>query len=44
VLAGTAAELAGNPDVQELYLGVGDAGHRRSYRNARHHKRRRSWL
>jgi branched-chain amino acid transport system ATP-binding protein len=44
VLAGTAAELAGNPDVQELYLGVGDAGHRRSYRDVKHHRRRRSWL
>jgi branched-chain amino acid transport system ATP-binding protein len=43
VLAGTAAELAGNSDVQELYLGIGAAGHRRSYRDVKRH-RRRSWL
>jgi branched-chain amino acid transport system ATP-binding protein len=44
VLAGTAAELADNPDVKELYLGVGEAGHRRSYRGVKHHKRRKGWL
>jgi len=44
VLEGTAAELADNPDVKELYLGVGDAGHRRSYRDVKHYKRRNRWL
>ena len=33
-LAGSAAELADNPDVKQFYLGVGEAGHRRSYRDA----------
>jgi branched-chain amino acid transport system ATP-binding protein len=44
VLAGTAAELADNPDVKELYLGVGESGHRRSYRDVKHYKRRKGWL
>jgi branched-chain amino acid transport system ATP-binding protein len=44
VLAGTAAELADNPDVKEFYLGVGDTGQRRSYRDAKHYKRRKRWL
>jgi branched-chain amino acid transport system ATP-binding protein len=39
-LAGSAAELSGNPDVQQFYLGVGEAGQRRSYRDAGHRKRR----
>jgi branched-chain amino acid transport system ATP-binding protein len=42
-LAGSAAELAGNPDVQQFYLGVGEAGHRRSYRDAGPRKRRTRW-
>jgi branched-chain amino acid transport system ATP-binding protein len=40
VLSGSAAELAGNRDVQQFYLGVGESGHRRSYRDAKHYKRR----
>ena len=43
VLEGPAAELASNPDVQEFYLGLGEAGHRRSYRDVKHYKRRRPW-
>jgi branched-chain amino acid transport system ATP-binding protein len=43
-LAGSAAELAGNPDVQQFYLGAGEAGHRRSYRDAGHRKRRTRWI
>jgi branched-chain amino acid transport system ATP-binding protein len=43
VLLGTAAELARNPEVQERYLGIGDAGHRRSYQDARHTRRRKRW-
>jgi branched-chain amino acid transport system ATP-binding protein len=42
VLAGTAAELADNPEVQELYLGLGDAGARRSYRDVKQHDKRRT--
>jgi branched-chain amino acid transport system ATP-binding protein len=44
VLEGTAAELAANPDVKEFYLGLGETGHRRSYREVKHYKRRKRWL
>jgi len=44
VLEGTAAELAANPDVKEFYLGLGETGHRRSYRDVKHYKRRKRWL
>ncbi|WP_204012974.1 ABC transporter ATP-binding protein [Virgisporangium aurantiacum] len=44
VLAGTAADLADNPDVKEFYLGLGEAGGRRSYRDVKHYKRRKRWL
>jgi branched-chain amino acid transport system ATP-binding protein len=44
VLAGTGAELADNSDVQEFYLGLGEAGGRRSYRDVKHYKRRKRWL
>jgi branched-chain amino acid transport system ATP-binding protein len=44
VLEGTAAQLAGNPDVKEFYLGLGETGHRRTYREVKHYKRRKRWL
>ncbi|MBW3606450.1 MAG: ABC transporter ATP-binding protein [Actinobacteria bacterium] len=44
VLAGPAGELAENPDVKEFYLGVAESGGRRSYRDVKHHKRRKRWL
>jgi branched-chain amino acid transport system ATP-binding protein len=44
VLDGPAADLADNPDVKEFYLGLGDAGHRRRYRDVKHYKRRKRWL
>jgi len=44
VLEGTAAELAENPDVKEFYLGLGDEGSRKSYRDVKHYKRRKRWL
>jgi branched-chain amino acid transport system ATP-binding protein len=44
VLEGTAAALADNPDVKEFYLGLGEAGSRRSYREVKHYKRRKRWL
>jgi branched-chain amino acid transport system ATP-binding protein len=44
VLEGTAAELAANPDVKEFYLGLSDAGRRRSYRDTKHYRRRKRWL
>ena len=38
VLEGTASELKDNPDVKEFYLGVTEAGGRKSY------KRRKRWM
>ena len=39
-----AAELADNPDVKEFYLGLGEAGARKRYRDVKHYKRRKRWL
>jgi branched-chain amino acid transport system ATP-binding protein len=44
VLDGPAPELAKNPDVMEFYLGLTEAGERRSYRAVKHYKRRKRWL
>jgi branched-chain amino acid transport system ATP-binding protein len=44
VLEGTAEELQGNPDVKEFYLGLGDSGSRKSFRDVKHYKRRKRWL
>ncbi|MFW6203460.1 MAG: ABC transporter ATP-binding protein [Actinomycetota bacterium] len=44
VLEGPARELADNPDVKEFYLGIGESGQRRSYREVKHYKRRKRWL
>ena len=43
VMEGTAADLAGNEDVKEFYLGISGAG-RRSFRDAKHYRRRKRWL
>ena len=47
VLEGTAQHLRSNDDVKEFYLGMGgrgDAGARRSFRDAKSYKRRKRWL
>jgi branched-chain amino acid transport system ATP-binding protein len=44
VLEGPAAELRENPDVKEFYLGLGDEGGRKSFRDVKHYKRRKRWL
>lgn len=44
VMEGTSLELSNNPDVQEFYLGVGEAGSRKSFRDVKHYKRRKRWL
>jgi branched-chain amino acid transport system ATP-binding protein len=44
VLDGPAGELKRNPDIQEFYLGLSDAGERRNYRDVKHYKRRKRWL
>ena len=38
-----AAQLAGNEDVREFYLGLTE-GKRRSFREVRHYRRRKRWL
>ncbi|HJS33751.1 MAG TPA: ABC transporter ATP-binding protein [Alphaproteobacteria bacterium] len=43
VLDGSAAELRGNEDVKEFYLGLSASG-RKSYRDVKHYKRRKRWL
>jgi branched-chain amino acid transport system ATP-binding protein len=43
VMDGDAATLAGNADVKEFYLGLGGAG-RKSFRDAKHYRRRKRWL
>ncbi|NLG22594.1 MAG: ABC transporter ATP-binding protein [Actinomycetales bacterium] len=44
VLEGPAKDLAENPDVKEFYLGLGEEGSRKSYRDVKHYKRRKRWL
>ncbi len=44
VLEGRAADLRENPDVKEFYLGLGEEGGRKSYRDVKHYKRRKRWL
>jgi len=41
VLQGPAADLRENADIKEFYLGLNEVGARRSYRDARQHRRRR---
>jgi branched-chain amino acid transport system ATP-binding protein len=44
VLDGEPARLRDNEDVKEFYLGLGEAGQRKSYRDVKHYKRRKRWL
>ena len=44
VLDGTAAALMENEDIKEFYLGLSLKGRRKSYRDAKHYKRRKRWL
>ena len=44
VLDGDDAKLANNEDVREFYMGLGDLGQRKSYREVKHYKRRKRWL
>jgi branched-chain amino acid transport system ATP-binding protein len=39
---GTADELLGDRDIQEFYLGVGEAG-RRSFRDVKSYRRKKRW-
>ena len=44
VLEGQPDKLRENEDVKEFYLGLGEMGQRKSYRNFKHYKRRKRWL
>ncbi|MGI9332799.1 MAG: ABC transporter ATP-binding protein [Gammaproteobacteria bacterium] len=44
VLQGAARELAGNADIKEFYLGLSEAGARKSFRDVKHYRRRKRWL
>jgi len=44
VLDGPAAEISGNSDIREFYLGYSDKGGRKNYREVKHYKRRKRWL
>ena len=44
VLDDTAERLMKNEDVKEFYMGLGELGQRKSYRQVKHYKRRKRWL
>ncbi len=44
VLEGPAAALRQNSDIKEFYLGLNEAGARKSYLGLKHYKRRKRWL
>jgi branched-chain amino acid transport system ATP-binding protein len=44
VLEGPAAALRQNSDIKEFYLGLNEAGARKSYGDLKHYKRRKRWL
>jgi branched-chain amino acid transport system ATP-binding protein len=44
VIEGPTERLARDPDVREFYLGIGETGSSRNYREIKHYKRRKRWL
>lgn len=44
VMDGSAEMLASNEDIKEFYLGLSQAGERKSYRDVKRYKRRKRWL
>jgi branched-chain amino acid transport system ATP-binding protein len=44
VFDGPAAALRGNDDVREFYLGLSEAGRRKSFRDVKFYKRRKRWV
>jgi branched-chain amino acid transport system ATP-binding protein len=44
VLDGDARTISENEDVKEFYLGLSGVGHRKSYRDVKHYRRRKRWL
>ena len=43
-LDGEARAISENEDIREFYLGLTGVGQRKSYRDAKHYKRRKRWL
>ena len=44
VIDGKSDELRENSDIKEFYLGIGESGARKSYRDTKHYRRRKRWL
>ncbi|MBU2552396.1 MAG: ABC transporter ATP-binding protein [Proteobacteria bacterium] len=44
VMDGPAEKVRDNPDIKEFYLGLGEFGSRKSYKDVKHYKRRKRWL
>jgi branched-chain amino acid transport system ATP-binding protein len=44
VLDGDARTISDNEDIKEFYLGLTGVGHRKSYRDVKHYRRRKRWL
>jgi branched-chain amino acid transport system ATP-binding protein len=44
VLDGPSEQIKENEDIKEFYLGLSQVGHRKSYREVKHYKRRKRWL
>jgi branched-chain amino acid transport system ATP-binding protein len=44
VLDGAATAISQNEDIKEFYLGLTGVGHRKSYRDVKHYRRRKRWL
>ena len=44
VLNDTAENLKRNPEIKNFYMGLGELGQRKSYREVKHYKRRKKWF
>jgi len=44
VLEGRAADLSNNADVKEFYMGMGEGGTRKSFKDVKAYKRRKRWM
>jgi len=44
VMQGSGDELRSNADIKEFYLGLSEAGEKKSFRDVKHYRRRKRWL
>ena len=44
VMDGPAQKVQENLDIKQFYLGLGEFGARKSYKDVKHYKRRKRWL